>query len=114
MSDGSRSGRARQALGAGIGPGGTSTIVLVVLLSAVKAVALVLIAGSIATSIAALSDGSSGWQAAVLPGAIGAVLRAVAVWATAVVAARGAARAKRELRAELGQRMAQGLSLIHI
>ena len=80
----------RRLLDAGLGPGGLRAIVVIGVLSAVRAASLVMIAESLAGSIAAIAGGTQGWRDAILLGVIGAVLRAGSTWAVGTVAAHEA------------------------
>ncbi len=95
-------------LDAGLGPGGLRAALAIGVLSAIRAIAIVLIAESLAGSIAAVASGSTGWRSAIVLGAIGAVLRAGSTWAIGTVAAREAVSAKEGIRAELAERIADG------
>lgn len=86
-------------------PGSKQALYLLGVLSAVKAVALVILAQSVATGITSAIAGGTAWRTAILWGASAAVLRAVIVWATQTVAARAALGAKEELRTELARRV---------
>lgn len=92
---------------AALGPGGTRSVAVIAVLSAVRAVALVLIAEGLATSLAALADGTDGWRAGTVLAASGVLLRALVSWLLPTVAARGAIAAKTRLRADLANRIAQ-------
>jgi ATP-binding cassette subfamily C protein CydCD len=83
-------------------------VLVIGVLSALRAVALVLVAESLAGSIAALAAGTSGWRDALLLGAIGALLRAITSWAISATAAREAIGAKSGLRRQLAERVASG------
>ncbi|MEO6532281.1 MAG: thiol reductant ABC exporter subunit CydC [Pseudolysinimonas sp.] len=74
----------------------------------VRAVALVLIAESLADSIAAIAAGTTGWREAAVLGAIGALARAGSVWAIGIVSARQAIAVKSGLRARLAERVVLG------
>ena len=91
-----------------LGPGGVRAVLVIGVLSALRAVALVLIAESLAGSIAALAAGTSGWRDALLLGAIGALLRAGTSWAISATAAREAIGAKSALRRQLAERVVAG------
>jgi ATP-binding cassette subfamily C protein CydCD len=93
---------------AGLGPGGVRSVVIIGLLSAARAVALVMIAESLAGSIAAIAAGTQGWRSAVVLGAVAAVLRAGSTWAIGTVAAHEAVTAKTRIRGELAERIAAG------
>jgi len=93
---------------AGLGPGGLRGVVVIGLLSAVRAVALVMIAESLAGSIAAIADDRHDWRGVILLGAVGAVLRAGSTWAIGTVAAHEAVTAKKRIRGELAELIAKG------
>ncbi len=90
-----------------LGPQGVRGLLPVVLASIAGAVGILLIAESIARQIGALAAGDdpAAWLAL---GAVGVLLRAGASWAQAVLARRGAIRAKSALRRELTARIAAG------
>lgn len=90
-----------------LGPGGLRALAPVALAAVVGAVGIVLVAESVARQIAALAAGADPAQWMLL-GAIGVVLRAIAVWAQAVLARRAAIRAKTGLRRDLVRRIAAG------
>ncbi|MEP6843481.1 MAG: thiol reductant ABC exporter subunit CydC, partial [Pseudolysinimonas sp.] len=73
-----------------------------------RAVALVLIAQSLAGSIAVIAAGATGWRGPLVLGVLGAVLMAGSVWAIGTVAAREAVAAKSDLRRRLAERVAEG------
>ncbi|WP_426303059.1 thiol reductant ABC exporter subunit CydD [Arthrobacter sp. R-11] len=83
------------------GPATRSALYLLGLLSALKALSLVLLAQAIASLLAGLAGGSGDWREQLVWGAAGAVLRAAAVWGQAVAARRAALGVKEELRAKL-------------
>jgi ATP-binding cassette subfamily C protein CydCD len=93
---------------AGLGPGGLRSVLVIGLLSVVRAVALVMIAESLAGSISAIAGGRRDWHAVILLGVIGALLRAGSTWAIGTVAAREAVTAKTRIRGELAERIADG------
>jgi len=93
---------------AGLGPGGLRSVLVIGLLSAVRAVSLVMIAESLAGSISAIAGGTSGWQAVIALGVVGAALRAGSTWAIGTVAAHEAVTAKTRIRGELAERIADG------
>jgi len=86
-------------------PGSKRALTLLGMLSAVKAIALVVLAQAVATGITSAIDGGTAWRTAILWGASAAVLHALVVWATQIVAARAALGAKEELRTELARRV---------
>jgi len=90
-----------------LGPGGARALLPVALAAVVGAIGIVLVAESIARQIAALAAGDDPAQW-MLMGAVGVVLRALAVWAQAVLARRAAIRAKTQLRRDLVRRIAAG------
>lgn len=97
----------KQRLAGALGPGGTRTVAVIGVLSALRAIALVLIAEGLATSIAALAAGTGDWRTGTALAAGGVVLRSVVSWLLPTVAARGAIAAKTQLRAELAARLVQ-------
>jgi ATP-binding cassette subfamily C protein CydCD len=98
----------QRLFGAGLGPGGVRALALIGGLSVVRAVALVLVAESLADSIAAIAAGTDGWRSALVLGAVGALLRAGSTRAIALTAAREAVAAKSALRDRLGRRIIAG------
>lgn len=100
MSAAARRSPLDRLLPAGLGPGGRRALLGIGALAVVRAVALVLMAEAIGGGVVAIQSGADlrGW---LLMGAVGAALRSLAVWATAVVAARGAADARRDARRRL-------------
>ncbi|CAN5322580.1 thiol reductant ABC exporter subunit CydC [soil metagenome] len=85
------------------------SVYIIGVLSAVKALGLVLLAESIARGLAAMAAGDPDWRYAVLLGILAAVLRAAASWATSVAAARAAIGTKEDLRARLAGRLVEGV-----
>jgi ATP-binding cassette subfamily C protein CydCD len=96
-----------ERLAGALGPGGTRAVAVIGVLSALRAIALVLIAEGLATSIAALASGTQDWRLGTALAAGGVLLRAVVSWALPIVAARGAIAAKTALRAEVAARLVQ-------
>ncbi len=92
----------------GLGPGGSRAVLAIGALSAVRAIALVMIAESLAVSIAAIAGGTAAWRSALLLGAIGALLRAGSTWAIGTIAAHEAVTAKTRIRGELAEWIAAG------
>lgn len=93
------------------GPAPTPALVILGLLAALRAVGLVLVAEGVARGIAGLaadtlSTGSV--RVILLTGLGGALLRAVAEWATEVCARRVATTVKHDLRGRLWRRVAEG------
>ncbi|WP_110590259.1 thiol reductant ABC exporter subunit CydC [Microbacterium suaedae] len=78
------------------------------LLAALKGLGLVLVAAAVAAGIAGLQAGALDTQQVALLGGSGAVLRALAGWATQGVAQHVAVTVKRELRGRLWDRIAHG------
>jgi ATP-binding cassette, subfamily C, bacterial CydCD len=66
------------------------------LMSALKALSLVLMAQAVAVMLAGLATGSSEWNSGLLWGAVGAVLRSLTVWGQGIAARHAAARAAAE------------------
>ena len=83
------------------------TLFVLGVLSALKALGLVLLAEGVATGIVAVIDGGDLFDSVVLACAAG-VLRAGASWATQVFATRAAIRAKSALRLSLVDRVLEG------
>ncbi|MCU1407610.1 MAG: cydD [Glaciihabitans sp.] len=98
---GPRAGFAR----AGLGPGGTRTLYILGLLSGLKALALVVLADSLARGIVAVINATDAWQGAVALGLAAGILRAVAHWATQAFAAREALGVKERTRQELAVKL---------
>ncbi|MFF2840434.1 thiol reductant ABC exporter subunit CydD [Paenarthrobacter sp. NPDC057981] len=74
------------------------------LMSALKALSLVLMAQAVAVMLAGLATGSSEWNSGLLWGAVGAVLRSLTVWGQGIAARHAALGVKEELRARLLRR----------
>ncbi|MHC5560918.1 thiol reductant ABC exporter subunit CydD [Kocuria sp. U4B] len=92
-----------------LGPGGTTALLMLGLLGALKALALIGLAEALARGIVGVvNDDPSAWQAVLLLGAGAGLLRAGTTWGTQVVAARAAGRAKRGLRRGLATRLLAG------
>ena len=93
-----------------LGPVRRPAVLLLGGLAALRGLGLVLVADAVARGIAGLAAGSfpGGTGQLVLLGAVGALLRAGAEWATAVVARRVATGVKRDLRGRLWRRMVVG------
>ncbi|WP_284752009.1 thiol reductant ABC exporter subunit CydD [Arthrobacter sp. efr-133-R2A-120] len=83
------------------GPATRSALYFLGLLSALKALSLVLIAQAIAGMLSGLAAGGMGWREGLLWGAAGAVLRSLTVWGQGVAARRAALGVKEELRSRL-------------
>ncbi|HKU35963.1 MAG TPA: thiol reductant ABC exporter subunit CydD [Paenarthrobacter sp.] len=71
------------------------------ILSALKALALVLMAQAVAGMLAGLAGGTTDWRSGLVWGAVGAVLRSLAVWGQGIASRRAALGVKEELRAQL-------------
>ncbi|THE18574.1 thiol reductant ABC exporter subunit CydD, partial [Kocuria rosea] len=92
-----------------LGPGGTTSILVLGLLGALKALALIGMAEAIARGIVGvIAADTQAWQQAVVLGAGAGLLRAGTTWGTQVLAARTAGQAKRDLRRELAARVLGG------
>lgn len=93
-----------------LGPVRHRAVVLLGVLAALRGLGLVLVADALARGIAGLAAGGfpGGTVHLVLLGAVGALLRAGAEWATAVVARRVATAVKRDLRGRLWRRILVG------
>ncbi|MFE4198745.1 thiol reductant ABC exporter subunit CydD [Paenarthrobacter sp. NPDC056912] len=93
------------------GPATRSALYAIGLLSALKALSLVLMAQAVAGMLAGLASGTGDWNTGILWGAAGAVLRSLTVWGQGIASRRAALGVKEELRARLLQRsMADGAS----
>ncbi|WP_197517501.1 thiol reductant ABC exporter subunit CydC [Microbacterium karelineae] len=77
-------------------------------LAALKGLGLVLVAAAVAEGVSGLLSGAIDTQHVVLLGGVGAVLRALAGWATRGVAQHMAVTVKRDLRGRLWDRIAHG------
>ncbi|TIH40636.1 thiol reductant ABC exporter subunit CydC [Subtercola vilae] len=73
-------------------------VYLLGLISAVRALSLVMIAGALAAGLGGLATGAADLPSAALWGAGGAVLRAVSSWASTIAASRAAVGEKERLR----------------
>ena len=81
-----------------------SALYILGLMSALKALSLVLMAQAVAGMLAGLATGSGDWNAGLLWGAVGAVLRSLTVWGQGIAARHAALGVKEELRARLLRR----------
>ncbi|UNK47633.1 thiol reductant ABC exporter subunit CydD [Arthrobacter sulfonylureivorans] len=88
-----------------VGAAGKRALYLLGLAAAVKAAGLVLLASAVASGVAGLAAGTFSWDGVLLPGVIGALLRAAAAWGQDVAAQRAAAGVKEDLRARLSARI---------
>lgn len=88
-----------------LSPEGKRALIVLGVLSAVKALALVLIAQAVASGLVGVIRGDSDWRRDVVLGLVGGALRAGSGWATDVVASRAATDAKAEIRRRLAARM---------
>ncbi|WP_223936796.1 thiol reductant ABC exporter subunit CydD [Arthrobacter sp. StoSoilB5] len=86
------------------GPATRAALYGIGLLSALKALSLVLLAQAVAGALAGLAGSPSDWTNGLLLGAIGAVLRSLAVWGQGVASRRAALGVKEELRSQLLKR----------
>lgn len=93
---------------AGLQELGRGTLYLLGASSALKALALVGLATSLAAGIVSVIDGTPVWQHAVLWGIAWALLRAGASWAQRVISARAVLGAKEQLRGQLAERLIEG------
>lgn len=84
---------------------GRSTLYLLGLITAVKALALIAMAESVAGGVVSVIDGTGRWHTALAWGFGAALARALASWAHKVIAARTLLGAKERLRAELAERV---------
>ncbi len=86
------------------GPATRSALYTIGLLSALKALSLVLMAQAVAVMLAGLAAGSGDWNSGLVWGAVGAVLRSLTVWGQGIASRRAALGVKEELRAGLLRR----------
>lgn len=93
---------------AGLGPGGIRTVYRMGLISAARALTLVLIAQAIATGVVGVIEGTTAWQPAIVMGLVASAARAMLTWAARVASARAALGAKEALRALLAERLLGG------
>ncbi|YCH09406.1 thiol reductant ABC exporter subunit CydD [Arthrobacter sp. alpha11c] len=91
------------------GPATRSALYGIGLLSALKALSLVLMAQAVAGALAGLAGSPSEWTNGLVWGAVGAVLRSLTVWGQGVASRRAALGVKEELRSQLLKRsLAEG------
>ncbi|MFK0040744.1 thiol reductant ABC exporter subunit CydD [Paenarthrobacter sp. NPDC090517] len=90
------------------GPATRSALYALGLMSALKALSLVLMAQAVAGMLAGLASGSADWNSGLLWGAVGAVLRSLTVWGQGIASRRAALGVKEELRARLLGRSLSG------
>ncbi|MGA8787993.1 MAG: thiol reductant ABC exporter subunit CydD [Paenarthrobacter sp.] len=90
------------------GPATRSALYLIGLLSALKALSLVLMAQAVAGMLAGLASGTGDWNSGLVWGAVGAVLRSLTVWGQGIASRRAALGVKEELRAQLLRRSLAG------
>ncbi|TVU59926.1 thiol reductant ABC exporter subunit CydD [Paenarthrobacter nitroguajacolicus] len=86
------------------GPATRSALYALGLMSALKALSLVLMAQAVAGMLAGLASGSGDWRDSLVWGAVGAVLRSLTVWGQGIASRRAALGVKEELRARLLRR----------
>ncbi|MGR0161008.1 thiol reductant ABC exporter subunit CydD [Paenarthrobacter nitroguajacolicus] len=86
------------------GPATRSALYAIGLMSALKALSLVLMAQAVAGMLAGLTSGSGDWNNGLIWGAAGAVLRSLTVWGQGIASRRAALGVKEELRARLLRR----------
>ncbi|MFW0771571.1 thiol reductant ABC exporter subunit CydD [Paenarthrobacter nitroguajacolicus] len=86
------------------GPATRWALYAIGLMSALKALSLVLMAQAVAGMLAGLASGSGEWDNGLIWGAAGAVLRSLTVWGQGIASRRAALGVKEELRARLLRR----------
>ncbi|AFR28586.1 MULTISPECIES: thiol reductant ABC exporter subunit CydD [Micrococcaceae] len=86
------------------GPATRSALYAIGLMSALKALSLVLMAQAVAGMLAGLASGSEEWNNGLVWGAVGAVLRSLTAWGQGIASRRAALGVKEELRARLLRR----------
>ncbi|VXB60254.1 Transport ATP-binding protein CydCD [Arthrobacter sp. 9V] len=86
------------------GPATRWALYAIGLMSALKALSLVLMAQAVAVLLAGLASGSGDWNSGFVWGAAGAVLRSLTVWGQGIASRRAALGVKEELRARLLRR----------
>lgn len=91
-------------LDAGLGPGGARTVLVLGVLAAIRAIALVGLAESIAAGVVGVATGADVRTVAAW-GAVCAIVRGLGAWASGVVAERAAIAAKSSWRASLADRL---------
>ncbi|MGV9767894.1 thiol reductant ABC exporter subunit CydC [Microbacterium sp. NPDC003461] len=91
-----------------LGPVPPARLLWLGVFATLKAVGLVLVAEAVARGVVGVQAGELDARAVVILGASGALLRALAGWATQVAAQRVAIAVKRDLRARLWRRIAAG------
>jgi ATP-binding cassette subfamily C protein CydCD len=89
----------------GLGPGGAGTLYRLGLISAGKALALVVLAQSVAIGIVSVIGGTTDWRGALFWGILAAAGRGLLAWATRVASAHASLGAKEKLRAGLAERL---------
>ncbi len=91
-----------------LGPVPRIALVALGILAGLKGLGLVLVAGAIAAGVAGVQSGDLDARYVLAMGAGGAILRALATWATSGLAQHMAATVKRDLRSKLWDRIAAG------
>ncbi|WP_159706764.1 thiol reductant ABC exporter subunit CydD [Arthrobacter sp. 18067] len=86
------------------GPATRSALYAIGLLSALKALSLVLMAQAVAGMLAGFASGTGDWNSGLIWGAVGAVLRSLTVWGQGIASRHAALGVKEELRARLLRR----------
>ncbi|MCD4850070.1 thiol reductant ABC exporter subunit CydD [Arthrobacter sp. AK01] len=86
------------------GPATRSALYALGLLSALKALSLVLMAQAVAGMLAGFAAGTGDWDSGLIWGAVGAVLRSLTVWGQGIASRHAALGVKEELRAQLLRR----------
>ncbi|HEV7950675.1 MAG TPA: thiol reductant ABC exporter subunit CydD [Glaciihabitans sp.] len=92
---------------AGLGPGGKRTLYILGVLSAFKALGLVLVADSLARGIVSVINADAAWRGAILVAIVGAAVRAIAHWSIGAFAAREALGVKEKTRGELADKLVE-------
>ncbi|PRY67226.1 ATP-binding cassette subfamily C protein CydCD [Glaciihabitans tibetensis] len=90
---------------AGLGPGGMRTLYVLGILSALKGLALVGLAESLARGVVGVIQGADDWSLWLGLGVSSAILRAIAHWATQAFAAREALGVKEATRQDLADKL---------
>ena len=82
-----------------------STLYLLGLLSAAKALSLIGLASALSSGIVSIIDGTDAWHTAIAWGLVSAIGRGLISWAHRVVSAQAVIGAKERLRSELAERL---------
>jgi ATP-binding cassette subfamily C protein CydCD len=89
----------------GLGPGGKKTLYRLGLISAARALALVMIATALADGVVSVINQTQNWHADLVWGVLAGVVRALLGWAGTVASTRAALGAKQTLRSQLAERL---------